>query len=367
MPKKSLSSLELAALVEELQQLAGGKITSVYHPAERELLLQVHVRSKGKELLRIIAGKWLCLTRSKEAPLKPSSFCMQLRKYLEGSIIRSIVQEGSERIVLMELEGQKEGHNTPYALIIEFFSKGNIILTDEKKIIIAVLERQQWKGREVKPGVEYRYPPAAMNWKGLDEGALLSLVQKSQKRNIVTALATDAGLGGLYAEELCLRAGIDKNTLPGKCSSEESKKLHRALKEMLQLVKDAQGYAYGEEVTPFLLMGRTPQQVFRTYNEAVDSLPVSAKASPYEKRIQQLEHTAAGQAEAIIQLEQQVQEETRKGELLYEHYQEVQGLLRRVQELKSKASWEEVKKNLEGDKKVRKVDLAAKRVVVELG
>ncbi len=364
MPKKSISSVELAALVEELQLLAGGKIGAVYHPSERELLLQVHVRGKGKQLLRIIAGKWLCLTRHKETPLKPSSFCMQLRKYLSGSIIRSIAQKDSERIVVLELEGKEE---RTYSLIIEFFSKGNVVLTDEKGIIISVMERQQWKERVLKPGVEYKYPPAAADWKSLDEEAFFSLLQKSRKRNIVTALATDVGLGGLYAEELCRRAGVDKNLLPEKCSVEESKKIYGALRSMLQLLETPQGFVYGEDVAPFVLVERSPQQLFSSYNEAIDSLPVSEKASPYEKRIRQLEHTSAEQAEAIMQLERQIQEDTRKGELIYEQYAEVQALLQKVQELKSKASWEEVKRELEKNSKVRKVDMKDKKVLLELG
>lgn len=363
MPKKSISSVELAALVEEFQFLLGGKIDALYHPAEREIVLQVHVRGKGKQLLRIIAGKWLCLTQHKETSLKPSSFCMQLRKYLEGSILRAILQKDSERLVQLELEGKDAG----YVLIIEFFSKGNIVLTDKKGVIVAVLERQQWKGREIKPGLVYRYPPPATDWKSLQEETLLSLLQKSQKRNIVTALATEGGLGGLYAEELCLRANVDKNTLPDKCSAEEGKKLYQALKTMLQLLKQTQGFVYGEEATPFILLGRTPLQVFPSYNEAIAAIPVSEKVSPYEKRIRQLEHTAAEQAEAIMHLERQIQEDTRKGELMYEHYQDVQALLQKVQELKSKVSWEEIKQGLEKNRKVRKVDLASKRVLLELG
>ena len=42
MPKKSISSLELVALVHELQFLVHGKLTNIYHPQEKELLFQVH-------------------------------------------------------------------------------------------------------------------------------------------------------------------------------------------------------------------------------------------------------------------------------------------------------------------------------------
>jgi predicted ribosome quality control (RQC) complex YloA/Tae2 family protein len=38
------------------------------------------------------------------------------------------------------------------------FSKGNVILTDSEFEIIAVLERQIWKERTVKPGEKYIFP-----------------------------------------------------------------------------------------------------------------------------------------------------------------------------------------------------------------
>mgnify|MGYP001620164216 CR=1 FL=1 len=108
MPKKSISSLELAALVNELQFLANGKISQIYHPESNVLLLQLHASGRGKQLLKIISGKWLCLTQQKESALKPSSFCMQLRKYIDNAIIKKLYQKDSERAVILEKGPQLE-------------------------------------------------------------------------------------------------------------------------------------------------------------------------------------------------------------------------------------------------------------------
>src|SRR3990167_6242249 len=134
MVKKGISSLELTALVQELQFITGGKIDQIYHQQEKELLLQVHVPRHGKVLVRIVPGKFLCQTTKKEVLLKPSSFCMQLRKYLDNANIKQFYQKGSERIMVLELEKKET-----FFLIIELFSKGNIILTNEKYNIIGVL------------------------------------------------------------------------------------------------------------------------------------------------------------------------------------------------------------------------------------
>ena len=106
MPKKSISSLELAALVNELQFLVNGKVSQIYHPESNVLLLQLHAPGKGKQLLKIISGKWLCLTQQKESALKPSGFCMQLRKYIDNAIIKNLYQQGLifVNVVLLPIE-----------------------------------------------------------------------------------------------------------------------------------------------------------------------------------------------------------------------------------------------------------------------
>src|SRR3989338_6164113 len=179
MPKKSISSLELVALVHELQFLVHGKLTNIYHPQEKELLFQVHVPNRSKQLLKIIPGKWLCRTRRKETTVKPSSFCMQLRKYIDNASIRSLQQKDSERIIIFELEKEKK-----FFLIIELFSKGNVILTDEKNIIIGVLEQQVWKDRAVKPGQKFAFPPIAVHWESLTPPQLFEILHQSEKRNL---------------------------------------------------------------------------------------------------------------------------------------------------------------------------------------
>src|SRR3990167_6689491 len=112
MPKKNISSFELTALINELQVLVKGKIPHLYHQEGQELFLQFHIPNKGKHLLKIIPGKWLCLTNFKEAAIRPSGFCMLLRKYLDNAFVKSISQKDSERIIVFELEN-KEKYSFP--------------------------------------------------------------------------------------------------------------------------------------------------------------------------------------------------------------------------------------------------------------
>ncbi len=361
MPPKSLSSIELAALANELQFLVKGRLTNIYHPQEKELLFQIHVPNQGKQLLKIIPGKWLCLTQRKEITVKPSSFCMQLRKYLENASIRSLQQKDSERIIIFELEKEKK-----YFLIIELFSKGNVVLTDEQHTIIGVLEQQVWKDRAVKPGQKYIFPPIEVNWKTLTEKKLWEIFHKSGKRNLATSLATEIGLGGVYSEELCTRAGISKEVLPQEINDKEAKEIMKSLQQMLSLLEKPQGYIYAEQVTPFPLQEKAPLRAVDTYNEAVDTLIPFAIASPYEKKIKALEMTIAGQEESFREFQVQAGENNRKAELIYEHYAPLQKLLEIVQGLRKTKTWQEIAAELRKEKKIREINLKEKTVMIDL-
>lgn len=358
--KKSISSIELAAIVNELQFLANGKIDQIYQPSPEELLLQLHVPGKGKQLLKILPGKWLCLTTKKETTIKPSNFSLQLRKYLDNSLIKALSQKDSERILVLELEKKEL-----YFLVIELFSKGNIILTDSKEIIIAALEQRVWKDRTIKIGAKYVFPPASANWRTVTATELHSLFNKSQKRNLVTALATDVGLGGLYAEEICQRSKIEKNRLPSEISLQETKLVLAAIKKCLLLIIKPAGYVCDGEMSPFPLEGRPCDKQFLTYNEALNSTVPIISVSPYEQKIKSLERMVSLQEETIVALEQKKAEYTRKGESIYEHYAFILGLLEKVKEMRKDKDWQEIAAELKMEKRIKNINLKSKTMVLE--
>lgn len=359
--KKNVSSLELAALVNELQFLVRGKIPHIYHPQEKELLLHIHVPNKGKQLLKIVSGKFLCLTETKETTLKPSSFCMQLRKYLDNAFIKGLYQKDSERIAVFELEKKEK-----YFLIVELFSKGNVVLTDEHYKIIGVLEQQIWKDRTVKVSEKYIFPRPGVDWKQISEQDFWGVLNKSDKKNIATALATDIGLGGVYAEEMCKRTLLDKNKLPREVSDGDLKLLFDALKEMLRLIEKPRGYVYPENTTPFRLTGETVLKELPSYNEAISKIIFVEKSSPYEQKIRSVDNMIKQQQETIKKLNDDIEVNTKRGKLIYEKYLPLQQLLEIVKEMRKHKEWKEIERELKKEKKIKTVDLKNKRVVIDL-
>ncbi len=360
MPKKSLSSLELTAIVNELQFLVRGKITQTYHQ-ENEFIFQLHLPSQGKVLLKIVPGKYLCLTGKKDVPLKPSSFCMQLRKYLDNIQIQKIEQKGSERIVIFELEKKEK-----YYLMVELFSSGNLILTDEQNNIIAALVQREWKNRTIRVRGKYVFPEAGADWKSISEKELVTLLQKSEKKNLATSLATELGLGGLYAEEVCALAEVDKNKLPKEITEKEVKLVIKTIKQLLEQVKKPAGYIYEEQITPFPLAKGKELKKTNTYNEAIDTLNPFKIVSPYQQKIKSLERMILTQEEARGEQEGKISLNQRKGEVVYENYTALQKLLDFVKEQRKLGQeWKEIEMELKKLKKIKTVDLVKKRVMVD--
>ncbi|MBT4538976.1 hypothetical protein HOC32_01680 [Candidatus Woesearchaeota archaeon] len=361
MNKKSISSVELTAIVEELQFLVKGKFTQIYHQEKRELLLQLHASGKGKLLLKIIPGKYVCFTKTKQSQLRPTGFCMLLRKYIGNGFIRSIKQQGAERILVMEIERKET-----YYLIFELFSKGNIILTDKDYTVIGALDQNTWKNRTIRTRYPYVFPEVRVNWKKITPKQLKELLQKSEKKNLATALATEVGLGGLYAEEVCLKATVDKTVLPPEVSAVQVKSLIAAIDEIHKALKKPTGNIYENEITPFILEGKKPLKTVTSYTSALDLLKPFQVTSPYEKKIATIGRMIGRQEEALNNLQKKIDLNKQKGELIYGQYQPLSKLLSIVKTLREKKTWNDVGTELKKEKKITQVNLKKKSVTIEL-
>ncbi|MCF0141733.1 MAG: fibronectin/fibrinogen-binding protein, partial [Mogibacterium sp.] len=86
--------------------LALGKIEKVYQPGNEELVLQIHTREGNLRLFVSCNSQSarICLTDNKyRNPEQPPTFCMLLRKHLQGGRITEIRQYESERIIEIDI------------------------------------------------------------------------------------------------------------------------------------------------------------------------------------------------------------------------------------------------------------------------
>ncbi len=344
---KILTSIEISVVVKELQSLIDGKVSKVYQPNKQEIVLAMHKTGVGKALIRVVSGQCLYLTEEKlPSPKTAFNFCMFLRKRLTNTRLRKIEQKSFERIVEFTFESKEE----KFKLIVEFFSKGNIILCDEQYKIISALQVQLWKDRQIKARVEYIYPPKSnMDIFSVEFKEFKSKIEETDKDNIVKALALDIGLGGLYAEELCLRAKIDKESK--KLEEKEYKKLFEELKELSKL--GIKPFFNEKDAVPFdmVFYKDINKESTKTYNEALNLLYSQSmeivKEDPYKKKLEEQARILKSQEAQIKEMKRGMKENNEKGELIYKNYIHVKEVFDAIKKARDKkVPWKEIAEKL---------------------
>jgi predicted ribosome quality control (RQC) complex YloA/Tae2 family protein len=348
--ERELSSFDIYVIVRELQELVGGYIDKLHQPSKTELIIRVKKReTKQIEQLFIQNEKFICLTEKRvEALKKPTTFAMTLRKYLLNGRITKITQHEFDRILHLTVS-KKEGE---YILVFEFFTNGNIILVGPQNNIILPLKVQRWSHRTIKPHELYRPPPSQKNPFHLSFEEFNHLLQESA-RDLVRTLAVNLNLSGLYAEELCIRAAIDKHMKPGDMDAATRNKLYNTLTEFLTLFKDNKlqpVYVKQKDnlvdILPLPFQSYKERELIKTtsFTRGLQEFVEVARIKPvekrgYQKQVGKLERQFQQQKKAVEEFKQKIQQKKQEGDLIYLNFhrcQEVLDEISTVLELKDK-------------------------------
>ena len=175
----ALDSLTLQYFYKENSNFINGAIVQkIQLPSRYEIILTIRnlndEKPQNKKLYININPKYphICfinentfMQRNIEIPQKPPMFCMQLRKYLNGSKIKDFKIINYERILELYFDYFDEiGSLTRICLALEFMGKhSNAILynAQNKTIIGAMHNISQDKSsiREIYGVINYIYPP----------------------------------------------------------------------------------------------------------------------------------------------------------------------------------------------------------------
>ncbi|NJE42633.1 ribosome rescue protein RqcH [Thermococcus sp. GR6] len=375
--KEEMSSVDIRYIVRELQSLVGSRVDKLYHDGGE---IRIKLRTKeGRRDLIIQAGKRFHVTTYvKEAPKMPSSFTMLLRKHLSGGFIDAIEQHDFDRIVKIRVGD--------YTLIGELFRRGNIILVDGENRIVAALHYEEYKDRAIKPKAEYKFPPARENPLDVEWERFKELISEEDVE-IVRALARKLNMGGLYAEEILLRAGMDKKKKASELSEEEFKLIFDTMKALFtENPKPNIVYKDGNmhDVVPVELRvyENFEKRYFSTFSEALDEYfgkitlekAKIEQTKKLEAKKRQLLMTLKKQEELLKGFEEQAKANQEIGDLIYANFTMIERLLDEFRKATEKLGWEEFKKRIDEGKKagnkaalmVKSVDPKEKAVTIEL-
>ncbi len=217
---------DVAAVVREMKGIAEGRyIDKVYQNGDE---IFIKVKGAGKEIF-IKSGKWIFLSSHRQAGEHPPPFAMALRKHIGNGRIASVRQYDFDRIVILEIyKGER------YFLIAEIIPGGNIILTDEEMNIINLLKHQRWSHRILKRGEKYEFPPSRYSIEEMTAEEFH--LQLGRGKDVVRGLVM-MGFPGIWAEEICAMAKVDKSSDPSELSDDEKRRLYDAAREMVERLR----------------------------------------------------------------------------------------------------------------------------------
>jgi predicted ribosome quality control (RQC) complex YloA/Tae2 family protein len=369
--KNVMTSVDVAALLPELDVLIGARLEKAYQSSPVEIRLKLATKN-GKYDLVIEAGKRLHLTSNPAlAPAVPPSFPMLLRKELKGGRIATIAQYDFDRIVEIQFVRSDDERY----LICELFSKGNVILTDTSKRIILPLRGMRSAARQVVRGQHYEYPATQLNPVDISYDEFETAVA-SISRDVVRTLATQFNMGGLYAEEVCLRAHVAKDKT--SVTSDETQMLYAALRAVFDPVRSSELKPHivcdndsgPIDVLPFEVsqFERYEKRYFASFNQALDVYYGLEVEKPETTPATQarLEKIIDRQKEAIQQFKSRERENHFKGDLLFEKYQEVDRLLKAVRQARKSKTWDDVGRVLGSLSFVEQVDQRTGTVTINV-
>ncbi len=350
---KEFTSFDVAAVTRELREvILDSRVNNIYQINAKTLLLKLHKTNEPAFRLIIEAGRRLNLTAySIEKPQMPPTFCMALRKYLQNAWLTNVEQHEFERVVVLLFKSRTNA----LQLVMELFGDGNIILVGEEGRILQALVYKRMRDRSVVRNEVFRFPPSSgKNPFKISRDELSEAFRSFGDVEIVRAIARFLSIGGIYAEEILLKAGIDKTKPCSTMSSGEIQAFFDSLRDSLNqvargelepcVVLDEMGDCV--DVVPFRLRRYQIEgfklQMCNSFNEALDEYYVRASAieqatvgtevEELEREAARLKRVIADQEEAKVETEAEVKRNQHVGNTIYEYMNDLQVLMDRFLE-----------------------------------
>jgi len=204
-----------------------------------------------------------------------------------------------------------------------------------KKLLFFLLNLKHGKIEHSKGGQVYQLPPARVTPLNTPKDKWCEELLKQEIKNISAYLATQAGLGGVFATLLCEQLNIDP-------------KAQKITLEQAQLLYEGHKNLY----TTFTKKALSEQLEQEWEKEIKQDTPVDKK----QKKILSIIHS---QEASIKKLQEEATQNNKKGELIYAQYQQIQKILDKAKQTRNL-------KELLGHPKVSKVDPKNKTITIEI-
>ena len=171
--KYKLNNLDIFILVNELNKnLLNLRLNNIYDMNEKQYLLKFDIKDpnevqkqflfNNKLYLNYNHGKYLFLDSSpnQERKMMPNSVCYKMKEAVKNKRITEIFQPNYDKIIVFGFGFTETSHY----LIMEFFSNGNLILTDNEYNIITLIRIHDYdETNKVRVRNQYIFPECKKN------------------------------------------------------------------------------------------------------------------------------------------------------------------------------------------------------------
>ncbi|HIH19955.1 TPA: hypothetical protein HA244_01685 [Candidatus Micrarchaeota archaeon] len=320
---QQLANLDCFYLAQEMHaRLAGSFLENVYDYGEERGVFRL--RFSKESVLIDLKGFAFIAEKFPEAPKRPSSFAMLLRKHLSSAKLATVKQAGFDRIIEFTFS-TKNGSKT---LIVELFGKqGNLLFLDENRKIIMPFKREEYAARKLARAETYSLPPS-------EKKHPLELVESDfdgGKGKIVSFLSNQTSLAPFYLEEACMRASIGLEEKIENLSPKQKEALIGSLKTLFEnpsptaYMKDGKPIAFSSVEMDKL--DKTEAKRFQTHSEAFAEYYENAEEKAPAGREGKVEFQLKSQEQALAQFDAKEAEAQAAGKWVFENTELVEELL----------------------------------------
>ncbi|MEM4576921.1 MAG: ribosome rescue protein RqcH [Candidatus Nezhaarchaeales archaeon] len=374
--KRSISALDLRALIKEMKQLiVGGVIINVYMIGDI-VMLKIRCNDGATRILATKLPNWICISSyDVEKPAQPPTLCRLLRKYLRRTRITAVDQVGFDRIVNIKVEGK----DCSYELIIELVREGNLVLCGPDATIIATYREVEYKDRALRRGLKYQLPPNTVL--NLDVEKVLEAIKCGRKKAFYAALALVGSPELAY--EVLARSSISPDFEVS--SDEEVGRIVEATRKLLDLVENpnpnivyVDGKPFSVVPVDFVIYSGCEKKSYSQFYEAVaeffyEEVKESLlKGKEVERERAKVEASIREVKLRIAELEAKVEGLRRVIDFLKRNYEDLQGFLDELKEAMDRGVESACKPKIEGfsvlevDRKARTVKVGIEGVELTL-
>lgn len=205
MVRQRMTALDIKASVDELRStVLGMRLQNVYDLNPKLYLLKF-VQSDRKVYVLIECGVRIHITTfTRDKPKVPAQFTLKLRKHVRSWRLDAVDQVGFDRSVDFRFGTGEGSHH----FVVEFYAKGNFILTDDSFRILMLLRTHNEGGTSFRVGETYPIEKCQVFAPCTEKSLITAMEGANKDDQLRTALCNAGSYGATVVDHVLLSVGL---------------------------------------------------------------------------------------------------------------------------------------------------------------